>query len=72
MAVLAHVSRRNMIRCLTRCLHAVMATAAVANDTHMIKVGRNPAATGVAVVAGVAAGNVIRILTGGSDAVMAG
>ena len=50
--------------------NAIVATDAVARDVYVIEVGRNPPACPVTVVAGVAAGDMRRVLAGCADTVM--
>ena len=71
-AVLAHIRGLRVSRALARCVRAVVAADAVARDVGMIEIGRDPRVGGVAVVAGVAARDVRRVLPGGDRAVMAG
>jgi len=59
-------------RVLAECVSAVVAAYAVARDIDVIKIRRYPRYSDVAVVAGVAAGNVRRGLTGRNVAVVAG
>ena len=61
-----------MGRVLAECVSAVVAAYAVARDIDVIKIRRYPRYSDVAVVAGVAAGNVRRGLTGRNVAVVAG
>ena len=70
MAVLTDISGKDMVRVLTYRLHTVMAADAVANDIHVIKVRGQPTIAGVAIVAGVATGNVAGILAGRRGAVL--
>lgn len=71
-AVLAGVRGLNMSLVLANCPRAVMAAEAVVCDGGMVEGCRNPAVGGVAVIAGIAAGNVSRMLAGGNRAVVTG
>lgn len=53
-------------------LHTVMTGLAVAQDSHMVKGGRQPGIGRMTVITGVAAIHVIRCLAGGDDAIMTG
>ena len=70
-AVLADIGCLNMCRVLARCVRAVMTADAIAGDIDVIKVRWQPANGAVAVIAGIAAGDMRRVLADGSDAVVA-
>jgi hypothetical protein len=70
-AVTAKISAENMILGLTNCGGIVVATDAVARNVNVIKVCRDPAVAGMAVVASFATCDVILILADGDSAVMA-
>jgi hypothetical protein len=53
-------------------LGAVVAADTVAADVEVIEVRRQPGDAAVAIIAGVVAGDVRRVLAGGGDAVVAG
>ena len=69
-AVLADVSRLDVCRTFADSVDPVMAIDAIAADVHMIEVRRQPASRGMAVVAGIAAGDVRWGFSGRGGAVM--
>lgn len=70
-AVFADVAGLDVIRRLALRFRAVVTAEAVARDIHVIEIGRRPACGRVAVVAGIAAGYMRRILAGRYEAVVA-
>ena len=71
-AVLADISRLYMCRGLAGGLCAIVAAHAIASDIDVVEGGRQPRNRRMAVVAGVAAGDVGRVFAGRGDAIMAG
>ena len=72
MAILADVARLDVRRILAGCLDAVVAINAVTRNVPVVEIRRDPTRRCVAVVAGFAARNVVRCLSGRSEAVVAG
>lgn len=72
MAVLAYISGLNMRRILAGCIGTVMAARAIAGDIHVIKICRQPAGRGVAVLAIVATVDMCRMFASRSYAVVTG
>jgi len=72
MTVGADVGRIDVRRRFARRIHAVVATEAVTGDVYMVEIGGHPGDRGVAVVAGVAALDMCRILAHSDRAVVAG
>ena len=72
MAVLADIGRIDVRRVFAGCFGTVVATKAIAGDVGVVEVGWRPGNCGVAVVAGVTAQDMCRVLARGGDAVMAG
>ena len=70
MAVLANISGLQVRLILARGLGTVVAVDAVAGDVDVIKIRWQPACCGVAVIAGIAAGDMIRVLTWCREAVV--
>ena len=68
--ILANVRCQNMCRILTRCFDAVVAAHAVARNSNVIEIGRQPSGRRVTIVTIVAAGNVRRVLAGRGGAVV--
>jgi len=62
-ARLAKISGLDMRRALPDCGGAVVAAKAVVGDVYVIEVGGHPTSRGVAIVTGVRAGNMRRVLT---------
>ena len=71
-AILADIGRLYVCRGLAGGVGAVVAVDAVARDVDVIEVGRQPACCRMAVVAGIAARDMCRILAGCCQAVMTG
>lgn len=71
-AVLADAGCHNVLRILADANDAVVAAHAVAGNTSMVKRRRSPPDSRVTVVAGVTAGQMIRVLACRRDTVMAG
>ena len=72
MTVFANIAGRDVRDVLTRRIDSVMAVDAVTRDIQVIEIGGQPADSGVAIVAVVAALDVILVLAGRRRAVMAG
>ena len=72
MAVLADIRRLNMVRVLTDSLCTIVTTDTVTRDVQVIEVCRQPANRAVAVVTGIAAGDMRRVLANGNGAIVAG
>jgi len=70
-AVLADIAGLNMGLALAGCLDTVVAAEAVATDVYVIKIGGQPGRGRVAVIAGIAAGDVVRVFAGCGEAVVA-
>ena len=70
--ILAHVGCADVGRAFTNRIDTVMAARAIVDDPGMIKIGRPPRNCCVAVIAGVAAGDMCRVLAGRNRPVMAG
>ncbi len=70
--VLTNIGRLDVGRVLADCIGPVVAAKAVASDRAVVEVCRNPAVGRVALIAGIAATYVWRILSGGNRAVVAG
>ena len=70
MAVLAHVGCRNMRNALARRCRAVVTAETVAGHTAVIEDSTGPGVGVMAVVTGIAAGDMVRRLTHGRGAVM--
>jgi hypothetical protein len=71
-AIFADVGRLRVCRVFAGCVRAVMAVDAIACDGCMVEECRQPTGRRMAVVAGIAAGDMRRSLADRSDAVMAG
>ena len=71
MAVFTDIRRQGVCRILARCVRAVVTVYAIAGDRRVVEGRRQPASCSVAVVAGIAAGNVCRMFADGSDAIVA-
>lgn len=71
MAIFTNACRLDVRRVLAGCVRAVMAARTVTRDVDVIKVGGYPAGRRVAVIAVVAAADVVGVLTGGDDTVVA-
>jgi len=71
-AILADIGRLYMCRRLAGGLRAVVAAHAIASDIDVVEGGRQPGNRRMAVVAGIAAGDVGWMFTGRRDAIMAG
>ena len=70
-ARLAKVCGLDMCRVLPDCGRAVVAAEAVVGDVYVIEVGGHPTSRSVAIVTGVRAGNMRRVLANGDRAVVA-
>jgi len=71
-AVLTDFRCLDMRWILADCVGPVVAAEAIAGDIDVIEIGRNPAICGVAIVAGVAAGDMRRVFARGYRAVVTG
>ena len=71
-AIFADIGRRNMCRVLADGIRAVVAARATVDDVRVIEVRRRPANCRVTVVAGIAGGQVCRVLAYCGNAIMAG
>ena len=71
-AVFTHVRRGHVRRTLAGLVNAVVAANTVARDVHVVEVGRYPGHRRVAVIAVVAAVDMVRVLASRVDAVVAG
>ena len=71
-AVLADIGGCYMSRRFANRLGAIVAAHTIAGDIDVIEIGRNPAICGVAIVAGVAAGDMRRVFARGYRAVVTG
>ena len=71
-AVLANIGGLNMRGVLARRIGTVVTAHAIAGDIHMIEVGGRPSCGRMAVVAVDAANDMVGVLAGGDNAVMAG
>ena len=72
MAILADIRRLYVCQVLARRLEAIVTTGAIPRDANVIKIGRSPGITRMAIVTIVAAGDMGRMLAGGYDAIVAG
>lgn len=72
MAILTYISRLNVGGVFASGIDIVVATETTAGDVIVIEKGRNPARGGVAVVAVVAASDVVGVLACRNRTVMAG
>ena len=70
-AVFTDIRRQGVCRILARCVSTVVAIYAIAGDRRVVEERRQPASRSVAVVAGIAAGNVCRMFADGSEAIVA-
>ena len=70
-ARLAQVCGLDMCRVLPDCGSAVVAAEAVVGDVYVIEVGGHPTSRGVAIVTGIRAGNMRRVLTNRDGTVVA-
>jgi len=71
-AVFTNIRRLDVCRVLADRLSTVVAAKTVTGDVHVIEIRGQPTDCAVTVIAGVAAGNVRRVLAGGDDAVVTG
>ena len=70
-AVLAYIGSLQMCQALARGFHTVVTAHAISRYVDMIKLGRTPAIACMAIVTGIATGNMRWVLAGRHDAVMA-
>ena len=71
-AILTHVAGLNVCKVLARSVNSVVTIDAIVRDIGVIEIGWQPADSGVAIIAVVAALDVILVLAGRRRAVMAG
>lgn len=71
MTVFADVAGLNMRRIFANGVGAVVTAETVTSNIEVIEIRRNPAGARVAVIAGVCAGDVCRILASGNRAIVA-
>lgn len=71
MTIFTDITAGDVCRVLACCRHSVVTAAAIANDTSMIEIGRNPGCGRMAVITGIGAGDVRGMFSGGNHTVMA-
>ena len=69
--ILANGGRLNVRRALTGRLDAIMATGTITGDVDVIKIGRQPGDRAVAVITGIASGDMSCVLANGRYAIVA-
>ena len=72
MAVDAQISRTDVRQVLADGIGAIVATDALTRDVGVVEVGRSPRRSRMAIVAGVAARKMRRVLAGCNNAIVAG
>ena len=72
MAVFTDVTGLDMCQVLARRIHTIVAVDAIPGDVQMIEIGWQPSGRGMAIVAGIAACQMIQVFAGRGNAIMTG